>query len=135
MMVKKIGNLYKLLILLNLIFNINADDFKLILKAIDADDVQTSEVAIGVPFLIKLIIESSENFNNLPQVPSIDKFQNGTIKEISSSTTIRTINGVTSIIKTYHYESRIDKEGYYHVGPAKIEINSYQYKSNILKLN
>ncbi|MDR3646586.1 MAG: BatD family protein [Candidatus Babeliales bacterium] len=132
MMVRKIGRLF---IFLSLFLSICADDFNLILKAIDAENTPVTEVGLGVPFLMNLTIESAKNFNNVQQVPTIDKLANGTIKDVGNSTTIKTINGRTTIAKTYQYEVRIDKEGFYHLGPAKIQISGQEYKSNILKLN
>ncbi len=127
MMAQRIG---KLFLLLCVITSLQADP-QIAIEVTDANGYETESVGVGVPFLITVEVSGDTSGIDAPEVeayPPIPLQQSGT------SSSIRTINGNTTVKKQYRYNSRIDTEGTYTVGPARIEKDGKEFVSEKVEL-
>ncbi|OQA35902.1 MAG: hypothetical protein BWY54_00367 [Candidatus Dependentiae bacterium ADurb.Bin331] len=127
-MVKKIGNaLFALL----LIASCHAQETKISLDVLDQHGRPTSEVGIGVPFLIEATISGDEQMN----APVIDRLKLMHIEDQGLVSTIRTtINGVSSNKKVYRYVVRADKTGSFTLGPARLQTKNGEISSHAISV-
>lgn len=97
----------------------------------DANGYETESVGVGVPFLITVEVAGESGGSTSPELevyPPIHLQASGT------SSSIRTINGNTSVKKQYRYQSRIDNEGSYAIGPARVQKDGKEFVSEKVEL-
>lgn len=101
------------------------------LDILHSDGRSLKQAGVGVPFLMQITIENGGKNIESIEVAGINKFN---IESRGSSTQMTTVNGVSSVKKKYNYLLRIDKEGSYTIGPAKIKIDEKKVQTNAVKL-
>ena len=132
-MEKIIGRVYTFLLLF-CFFNITfCGDIKVSLNALDKTSKERIDiVGVGVPFYIDAIVE---NATDSMAMPSIDGLSNIEVLSSGSSTSISSINGVTTRKRVLNNLVRINKPGEVVVGPAVVDIGGDVYRSEPLKIN
>lgn len=120
----------KLILFITLFINVFSE---VTLKVLDLNGVVLKQAGIGVPFLLKVEVESGANDNIKPEIeglnnPDINSQYEGT------SSTITNIGGHVNVSRSFRYILRIDKEGSYKIGPAKIYVQGGFLESNVVNV-
>ena len=91
--------------------------------------VSETTVPTGAPFEVRFTVNGqAEQFNP----PSFDGFQ--VVSGPNQSTSMRSINGKTTVSTSLGYRLVAAKEGKYTIGPAEVTANGKTYRSNALTL-
>ncbi|NBQ17843.1 hypothetical protein EBU24_06005, partial [bacterium] len=127
-MVKKIGKInYLLLVSFFISCALKAATPAVSLELVDKQGNFITEIGIGMPFSAQVTV--SGDTRSLPQatLQGLDQFvQSGT----SSSTRMQSINGVTTVSEQTSVSLRADRPGMYEVGPAIINYNGQDIRSD-----
>ncbi len=87
------------------------------LHVTDSQGREISQVAVGVPVIVKAVVSGTGDNMPEPVIQGIEKLpQSGT----QSSVMVQTINGSTTMKKEYKKIVRFDNEGTFTIGPAAI---------------
>lgn len=124
---QRIGKLFLLLFATTLLYA----DPQVSVQVTDANGYETESIGVGIPFLITVEVSGETGGATSPELevyPPIHLQSSGT------SSSIRTMNGNTSVKKQYRYQSRIDNEGSYTVGPARVEKDGKEFFSEKVEL-
>lgn len=127
-MVQKIG---KSFFLSGLLFCSLFADSGVLLRVMDMNGQQLTTLGLGVPFIVDVEISGEGAGISEPDVktsPAIALMPGGT------SSSVRTINGHTTVKKNYRYQATVDREGTYLIGPASVEKDGTQIASNSVEL-
>lgn len=128
MMVQRIGKLFFLLFALQ---GLQANP-QISIEVTDANGYETESVGIGVPFLITVEVSGDSSGAS---TPDLEVYPPIPLQESGTSSSIRTINGHTTVKKQYRYNSRIDTEGTYTIGPARVEKDGKEFVSEQIQLD
>lgn len=114
----------KLLPLLCLSFSVYSE---LVLEITTSDDLILKQAGVGQPFVIRVTDTNASGSIRQPEIQGIDEFllQGNTFS-------MYTVNATSKIV--YKYTVRIDKQGTYRVGPAKIKESNLLQESNCLDI-
>ncbi len=128
---KKIGN-YLLPTVLFLSFLLHAES-SVSLRVLDQNGRSLKEAGIGIPFLVEVEVTSStREEQQQPQLtipPDLHVVHRGT------SSSVRSINGSTTIQHSYSYQAVSDQEGTFIIGPATIHLGKkHGQKSNTVTI-
>lgn len=127
MMAQRTGKLFLFLFAINLL----QADPQVSIQITDSNGYETESVGVGIPFLIMVEV-SGETSSVTP--PELEVYPPIRLQEEGTSSSIRTINGNTSVKKQYRYQSRIDTQGSYTVGPARVQQGGNEFSSNSVEL-
>ena len=116
-MVKKIGNLFVLILLLTTAFKINAES-SLSFSITDFHDKKIGWAGVGVPFLLSVVVTGDQQIADEPEVQGLDDFH---VRSAGTFTNFHIVNNVTTVVQHYKYIIRIDKVGNYKIGPATVK--------------
>ena len=103
------------------------------IKLLDMNGVRLKQAGVGVPFILKIDIESGANDNLKPEIEGLDN-PNITVKYDGTSSTITNIAGQVSVERSFKYYVRIDSEGTYKIGPAKLYVQGDVLESNVVDI-
>src|SRR3990167_2390599 len=103
------------------------------IKLLDMNGVRLKQAGVGVPFILKVDIESGANDNAKPEIEGLDN-PNIAVKYDGTSSTITNIAGQVSVERSFKYYLRIDSEGTYRIGPAKLYVQGDVLESNAIDI-
>jgi hypothetical protein len=128
MMAQKTGKLFFLLLFVTQI--IYADP-QVAIQITDASGYESQTIGVGIPFLITVEVSGDAGGASNPDLETYPIFS---LQQAGTSSSISTINGRTAIKKQYRYQGRIDKEGTYTIGPARVQKNGSTFSSKSVEL-
>lgn len=91
------------------------------LKIVDAQSQVLSKVGIGQPFFVEVTLDGDALSKGVPDIEGMEALKGQRV-----GYRMETINGVSSV--TYTYRIRVDHEGVYAVGPARVG----SYESSVI---
>ncbi|OGB83929.1 hypothetical protein A3F66_02175 [candidate division TM6 bacterium RIFCSPHIGHO2_12_FULL_32_22] len=103
------------------------------LAILDLNGVAIKQAGVGVPFVLKVDIERGANDNTKPEIEGL-KNKNITSKYEGTSSTITNIAGQVTVERSFKYILRIDTEGTYQLGPAKLYVQGDVLESNVVSV-
>src|SRR5438552_2100520 len=112
-MVEKMGKIVGNSLLLFLLMHVFCVNTGIRLEVRTTDGVSSNVVSVGQPFIIEAIIDEVQGSVQAPQIECIERYNARRTGMYMSS-----INGVSTTKYTYHV--RIDQEGTYTIGPARL---------------
>jgi hypothetical protein len=127
-MVQKIG---KLFFVATLWVGILCGQPQVSLHISDSNGQDVEELGVGIPFLVDVEIAGEGAGLSEPQVetdPVVKLVAGGT------SSSIRSINGKTTVKKNYRFQGRVDREGTYTIGPAHVQRGAERFSSNSVQI-
>lgn len=120
----------KLILFITLFFNLFS---QVNLKLLDLNGVILKQAGIGVPFVLKVEVEVGANDNIKPEIEGLDN-PDINFKYEGTSSTITNIGGQVNVSRSFRYIVRIDKEGVYKFGPAKVYVQGGYLESDAVNI-
>jgi hypothetical protein len=96
------------------------------LRITDIEGHQIKQAAVGVPFVVEVLIAGAGRTMQQPVIKGVESFGPPNATNLS----VVTINGKTTVKHSYEYQT--DKPGIYSIGPAEIEGKGTALSSNIV---
>lgn len=127
-MVQKIGKIFFVTMLW---VGIISAEPQVSLQISDSNGQDIQELGVGIPFLIDVEISGESGGLTEPRIetkPAIRLISAGT------SSSIRTVNGTTTVKKNHRFQGRVDQEGVYTIGPAWVHSGADQFSSNSIEI-
>lgn len=104
------------------------------LKLFDVNEEPLSKAAVGVPFIVDVIITNQSSFDASDiQIAGIDQFVLQGRNHVSTVNTI--VNGVSSYKKIVRYTLIGKKEGFFTLGPVSVQLNGKKVQSESIKFS
>ncbi|MFT6765914.1 MAG: hypothetical protein ACJAZS_000808, partial [Alteromonas naphthalenivorans] len=128
MMAQRIGKTFFLLLLTTRLLYA---DPQVAIKVTDGNGYETKTIGMGMPFLVTVEVSGDAGGISNPDLEGHPPFS---LQSAGTSSSIRTVNGQTSVKKQYRYQGRIDKEGEYTIGPAHVHKDGKTFSSESVEL-
>ncbi len=101
------------------------------LKASTIEGAPLQLASVGVPFILQVHIEGGANDTKPPEIKGLE---NHVYQFEGTTSTIHTVRGFMTVDRVFQYRVRVDQEGVFVIGPAKVKVQGGTEDSNTLTL-
>jgi hypothetical protein len=124
-MVQKIGSLLAVLLVLGSAIA----SPQVTLRVADRNGNQIKNLGVKTPFFVSIeVLGESAEISDL----GIQTEPHLTLNSAGTSSSVRTVNGATTVKKIYRFQTQVQEHGTYKIGPAYIEKDGDRFYSNTL---